>query len=431
MNNSGRVVITGLGAVCGGGLTVDAIWENVLAGRSAINAISSWDASRWPVRMAAEVTGVDNRTLVDDRKLHKIVTRSDLFGLYAAGTAIQNSGVLRLRDTFDEVAVAQFNDRCGVFAGSGGGNYRSNYDFFPLLTAAGGNLQKFGHELNENVTPMWLLKILPNNVVCHIGIRHNFKGTNACITNHCVGGALAVAEAWEALRAGEADRAVAVGHDTPIEPETVAHFHRLGLESTDILRPFDQERSGTVFGEGAAAVLLERLADADARQAEIFGELLGSGCASEAMGILDLRTDGDGLSRAIESALTSAGIAPSEVGMIVAHGNGTHSSDASEVEALRRVFGNVLPPVTGFKWAVGHLIAASGVLDLVLALNALKHWIVPGIPTLNALDPEFGNFPVSRLPQQPRSNIALVLCRGFGGMNVALLVRAKAASSKG
>jgi 3-oxoacyl-[acyl-carrier-protein] synthase I len=431
MNDSGRIVITGSGAVCGSGLTVDAIWEAVLAGRSAIKEISSWDATRWPARMAAEVTGVDNRTLVEDRKLHKIITRSDLFGLYAAGVAIQNSAVLRHRETLDDAAVAQFNDRCGVFAGSGGGNYRSNYDFFPLLTAAGGDIQKFGRELSENVTPMWLLKILPNNVVCHIGIRHNFKGTNACITNHCVGGALAVAEACEALRTGEADRAVAVGHETPIEPETVFHYHRLGLESPDALQPFDQKRSGTVFGEGAAAVMLEKIADAESRQAEIFGEFLGSGCTTEATGVLDLRQDGDGLSRAIEIALADAGVTPDAVGMVVAHGNGTRASDASEVQALRRVFGEAMPPVTGFKWAFGHLIAASGVLDLVLALNALKQLIVPGIPALNALDPEFGNFPVSRLPQHPRSDIALVLCRGFGGMNVALLVRAKAASCKG
>jgi 3-oxoacyl-[acyl-carrier-protein] synthase-1 len=333
--------------------------------------------------MAAEVTGVDNRTLVEDRKLHKIITRTDLFGLYAAGAAIQRSGVLRHRETLDEVAAAQFNDRTGVFAGSGGGNYRSNYDFFPLLTATGGDLQKFGRELGENVNPMWLLRILPNNVVCHIGIRHNFKGTNACITNQCIGGVLAVAEAAEALRAGEADRAVAVGHDTPLEPETVLHYHRLGLESPDTLRPFDQERRGMVFGEGAAAVMLETLAGAQARQAEILGEFLGSGCTTEATGIVDLRPDGDGLSRAIQIALADAGVSAESVGMIVAHGNGTRASDASEVQALRRVFGDAPPPVTGFKWAFGHLIAASGIIDLGLALKALDQRrvrFVPGFP---------------------------------------------------
>ena len=132
------------------------------------------------------------------------------------------------------------------------------------------------------------------------------------------------------------------------------------------------------------------------------------------------------MSRAIEIALADAGLSARAVGMIIAHGNGTRASDASEVQALRRVFGDALPPVTGLKWAFGHLIAASGILDLVVALLALNHRVVPGIPTLNSLDPEFPSFPASRTPQQPRSDIALILCRGFGGMNVALLVRAGA-----
>jgi 3-oxoacyl-[acyl-carrier-protein] synthase-1 len=429
MSTSQRLAITGCGAVCGAGLTTGTIWSAVLGGQSAIKETRAWDASRWPVRKSAELVGVDNRTLVEDRKLHKTILRTDLFGLYAAGAAIQDSGVLRYRETLAPDATPQFNDRSGIFAGSGGGNYKSNYDFFPLLTAAGGDLQRFGRELGDTVNPMWLLKILPNNVVCHVGIRHNFKGANACITNQCVGGVMAVAEAAAAIRAGEADRAVAVGHDTPFEPETLLHYHRLGLMAHDTVRPFDRNRSGTVFGEGAAAVMLESLTDARNRQAPILGEFLGSGCTTEATGVLDLRPDGDGLSRAIQIALADAGISPEAVGMIVAHGNGTAASDVSEARAIRRAFGNHMPPVTAFKWCFGHLIAASGVLDLVLALTALKEGIVPGIAALETLDPEIAPFPVSRSEQAPRSDIALILCRGFGAMNVALLVRAGRALS--
>ena len=117
--------------------------------------------------------------------------------------------------------------------------------------------------------------------------------------------------------------------------------------------------------------------------------------------------------------------------MIVAHGNGTRASDASEARAIRRVFGEAPPPVTGFKWVYGHLIAASGVIDLALALTALRQQIVPGIPTLNSLDPDLSPFPVSSAPQKPRSDIALVLCRGFAGMNVALVVRASTTMAGG
>jgi 3-oxoacyl-[acyl-carrier-protein] synthase I len=271
---------------------------------------------------------------------------------------------------------------------------------------------------------MWLLRQLPNNVVCHVGIRYGFRGTNACITNQCVGGAMAVAEAGAALQAGEADRAVAVGHDAPIEPETVLHYHNLGLLAADTLKPFDRARTGTVFGEGAGAVMLETAADAKNRGATILGQLLGWGSVSEATGILDVLEDGDGLARAIELALHAARVSPGEIGMVVAHGNGNRASDSSEARALRRVFAGSPPPVTSFKWALGHTIAASGALDLVMALKALQQEVVPGIASLSELDPAVEPLPVSAHPQRPGSDVALICCRGFGGMNVALIVRA-------
>jgi 3-oxoacyl-[acyl-carrier-protein] synthase-1 len=376
------------------------------------------------VRIAAGVNGVSNQQLVEDRKLHKSISRTDLFGIYAGGSAIKSSGLPAYRDTLDAAEATAFNDRTGIVVGSGGGAYSSNYEYFPLMTAADGDMRKFGAELGSSVNPMWLLKNLPNNVLCHVGIRHMFKGTNACITNQCAGGVLAVAEAAESLRTDEADRIVAVGHDTIIEPEAILGYHKLGLLSTDVLRPFDRDRTGTIFGEGAASVVLEKLEGARTRKAAIVGEFLGHGSVTEATGVVDLRPDGDGPARAIALALADAGLAPADVGMIVAHGNGTPASDASEAKGILRAFGGDPPPITAFKWAVGHLFAASGILDLVLALEALRHGIVPGVPTLNAVDPEFSSLPVSRDPQEPRGDVALVICRGFGGMNVALLVRA-------
>ena len=424
MRSSPRIVITGLGAVCGAGLTIDALWNAVQSGKSAIAPIIRWDASRWPVRQAAEVTGVNDTALLPDRKFHKFLSRTDLFGLYATGVALQQSGLIEHRGRMEPAAATLFNDRSGVFVGSGGGAYQNNYDFFPALTAAGGELQAFGREIESCVNPMWLLTRLPNNVLCYSGIRHGFKGANACITNQCVGGALAIAEAAAAIRGGEADRAVATGHDAPIEPEAIFHYHQLGLLAQDALHPFDSGRTGTVFGEGAASIVLEKEADARERHAHVRGEFLGSGCTTEASGIVEVRSDGDGLSRAIELALADAELAPGQVGVVVAHGNGTRMSDASEARAIRRVFGEDPPPVTGFKWAFGHTIAASGALDLVLALTALDRGVVPGIGTLDCLDPALAPLPVSRAPQTPRSDIALVLSRGFGGMNVALVVQA-------
>jgi len=422
MNTTTRIVFTGMGAVCAAGLTVDELWTRVVSGQSAIGPLRRWDASRWPVQVAAELTGVDNRTLVEDRKLHKSISRTDMLGIYAAGAAIKHSGLTAYRDAMKPEAVVHFNDRTGVFAGSGGGTYNSNYDFLPLLTEAKGELPAFGRELGNVVNPMWLLKNLPNNVLCHVGIRHGFKGVNACVTNQCVSGSQALAEAAWALREGEADRAVAVGHDTPIDAETILRYHRVGLLAPDTIRPFDAKRAGTVLGEGAAAVTIETLQEAQARGAQILGEYLGFGCVTEGSGILEIRPDGDGVARAIELALADARLQPADVGMIVAHGNGTQSSDASEALGIRRVFGTHPPPVTAFKWAFGHCIAASGMLDLVMALRALSERVVPAVATIETLDPACRPLPVFAHAQAPRSGIALVICRGFAGMNAALLV---------
>ena len=181
-NASEKIVITGSGIVCGAGANPDDIWSKLAAGETAIGPYSQWDGDNWPVKIASEVQE-NNRTLVPDRKLHKTISRTDMFGIYAAEKAIENSGVLAHRDELPEDSQGGFNDRTGLFVGSGGGNYSSNYDYLPLITEAKGELPAFGAELSNMVTPMWLLKNLPNNVLCHVGIRGQLKGTNACITN--------------------------------------------------------------------------------------------------------------------------------------------------------------------------------------------------------------------------------------------------------
>jgi 3-oxoacyl-[acyl-carrier-protein] synthase-1 len=291
------------------------------------------------------------------------------------------------------------------------------------MSEASGDLVKFGAELSATVNPMWLLRSLPNNVLCHVGIIYGLKGTNACITNHCVGGMLAVIEAMCGLRAGEADYAVAIGHDAPIEPQYLLYYQGVGLTARDALRPFDAARDGSLFGEGAGALVLESEAAARARGATLLGEVLGGGSAAEAEGLFAIRDDGAGVVAAIEAAMADAGIGPAEVGLVLAHGNGTRASDASEARALRAVFGKSMPPVTASKWSIGHLLSASGAIDSVLALQMLRRGKVPGIATLEMLDPEFPDLAVAKHTTPPRSDIALVISRGFGSTNAALLIR--------
>jgi 3-oxoacyl-[acyl-carrier-protein] synthase I len=421
-----RILITGTGAVCGSGMSPDAILDAALAGRSAIAPITQWDTTGWPVTVAAEVPDFNPRALVEDRKLHKLIRRTDMFGLYAASQAIDASAFIPVRDAMDPVAASEFSDRSGLYVGSGGGAYNTQYEYFPLMSETHGDLGGFGRELASVVNPMWLLRTLPNNVLCHVGIKYHLKGANACITNHSCGGTLAVIEAVEALRHGEADRAVAVGHDALIEPQMVLYYHQCGLLARDTIRPFDARRSGSVFGEGAGALAMETEAAANQRGATALGEVLGGGYAGEALGLLAISDDGEGLSRAIGHALADAAINPDDIGMIVAHGNGTPQSDASEAMAIRRIFGTGAdtPPVTAFKWAIGHLIAAAGIIETVLALAALRRGIVPGVATFADPDPDCAGIHVTAATQKPRADTALILCRGFAGTNAALIVRA-------
>lgn len=274
------------------------------------------------------------------------------------------------------------------------------------------------------VNPMWLLRSLPNNVLCHVSIRNQLKGPNGCITNHTTSGVLSVIESAWALREGDAQRVVAIGHDAPIEPQTLLYLDKVGLISKDLLRPYDERHNGCLLGEGAASLVLETESSAKERGAKILGEYLGGGDASEGEGIFDVREDGDGLSRAIECALSDAGLKPADVGMIVAHANGTQGSDCSEAAALLRVFGADMPPVTGFKWSIGHLFAASGAIDVALGLEACRRNVVPGIANLEQLAAGCSGLNVSRENRPARSDIVLVLCRGFAGTNAAVLLRA-------
>jgi 3-oxoacyl-[acyl-carrier-protein] synthase I len=414
------IVITGCGAICSAGETPQAIWGRVCAGRSAIGPIRRWNVAAAPTRVAGEIVDLNPHRLVPDRKLHKLLRRTDVLGLYAAARAIEMAG---WQPAGGPRRTAREDENTGVYVASDGAAYEDQYDFLPLLTVASGDLQRFGRELTATVNPMWLLRTLPNNVLCHVGIRYGFKGPNACVTNHSVSGAQALSEAVAALRGGEAERAVVVAHATPVEPQGVLYYAATGLlTSGEALRPFDTHRDGSVLGDGAAAVALERRGAAAARGAMVLGTFLGSGCASDAAGVLGIRADGDSVAYAVTQALADAGLRPRDIGFVVAHGNGTQQSDVSEARALQRVLGRPGPPVTAFKWAFGHTLAASALLDTVLALLACRDRTVPGVATLRTVDPDC-DLSVSPLPQVPSSNVALVLSRGFAGLTVALLLR--------
>ena len=418
------VVVTGYGCLTASGADLASTWEAVLAGESGIREAATWDSSGWPYRLAAEIKDYKPRELVSDRKLLKFITRQDVIGLNAMNQAVTHSGIIEYRDELAD--PTDFNDRTGVFVGSPATKYRCQHDFLSPLANAAGDPREFGVRAMEEVHPMWLLRTLPNNVLAYVGIRYGFKGANANVTAHGVSGLQAIAEACRYLKDGAIDRAIVVGYDSASELEALPYYASVGLLSSRGLKPFDRSRDGTVLGEGAGALVLESGDAAQRRGAKIYGGVLGSSVVTEAEGVLSVREDGDGVSRALRLALKDSGKHPDEIGMISAHANGSRVSDAGEARAFAEVFGASSIPVTGFKWSLGHTVAASGAIESILALLCLADERVPGIANLEELSPECRGVSVSATEQKPRSPVGLVVSRAFAGLNSCIVLSSNA-----
>lgn len=416
------VVITGFGCLTAVGADADVTWEAILAGRTGIRHAADLGDFDFPYRLAGEIKDYNPRELIADRKLLKVITRQDVFGLNAVTQAIDHSKIIEHRTSLAD--SVSFDDRTGVFVGSPATKYSHQHDFLAALVGTTGDVASFGARAMEVVHPMWLLRSLPNNVLAYAGIRYGFKGANENITAHGISGAQAIAEACRYLRDGVIDRAVVVGYDSASELEALAYYGSVGLLSSEGLRPFDQRRDGTVLGEGAGALILETRRAAESRGATVYGEVLGSSVTSEAVGVLAVREDGEGVSRAIRLALDDAGTAVGEVGMISAHANGTRVSDAGEARAFREVFGDATVPVTAFKWSTGHTVAASGVIESILTLLCLTEARVPGIATLERLSTDCHGINVSAEEQKPASALGVVVTRGFAGLNSCIVLSA-------
>lgn len=419
-----RLVITGSAAICGAGHTPTEIVDSLLTGKPAMGAIESWDTTDWPCTVASSVQQYNGGKLIGDRKLLKLVRRSDVFGIYAGDQAIAQAGLSEYRQSLEEDKALVYADATGCYVGSGGGAFEVNYDYFPLMAETGDDMRAFGQELSSMVNPMWLLRSLPNNVLCHISIRHQLKGVNGCITNHTTSGMLSLIESAWALREGEADRVVAIAHDAPIEPQTLLYLNRVGLLANEEATPFDRRHSGCLLGEGAGAMVLETETSARERGAVILGEYLGGADCTEGESLFDVREDGDGVRRSILGAVQDAGIALSDIGLIVSHGNGTPGSDRSEAVALKAVFGESMPAVTSVKWSAGHLFGAAGMLDLAVGLECARRQVVPGIGNFEQAAPGCEAINVSSASRAAASPVVLVISRGFGGTNSAVLLRA-------
>lgn len=421
--SASRVFVTGYGAIASTGVNANEIWTSLLAGSQGIDDIKSWDVSSWPNRLGGEVKDFQAAKMLPDRKLLKVISRQDALGIYAAVQAVEHSEMLLSRNDENQ---DEFNDRTGVYVGSPGNKYYQQYDFLPLLAKSEANMKQFASQLFEEVHPMWLLRILPNNVLAYTGMTYGFKGPNHNITNHAVGGMQAIIEAYQAIRTGQADRVVVVAYDIGTEPQALYYYDKLGLIGSQGLKPFDKEHDGTILADGAAALVLESEASVNARAATCYAEIL-SGCSrTEGAGLFSIDNDGKSLQLLLEDVLYAAKINPQEIDAVIAHGNGNIKSDQTEAQAIIETFGQHQPPVTAFKWSMGHTICASGVIDTLLGTYLLKERCVPGIANFNVIANGCEGLNISAglvkiMNEKPK---ALIINRGFASINTALVISA-------
>ena len=423
MSDTNRVFITGRSALTSCGATANDTWAAVLAGESGIAELAQWDLSSWTHRLGGELKDFQPAKMLPDRKLMKVISRQDVMGINAAAQAVEQSQLQNYRDTLD--SVDDFNDATGVYVGSPGNKYYQQYDFLPLLAKTGGDMQLFADQLFSEVHPMWLLRILPNNVLAYTGITYGFKGPNQNVTNHAVSGTQALIEAYHAIKTGQIERAVVVAYDVGTEPQALFYYDKLGVLSARHLKPFDSEHDGTLLAEGAAALVLESEASVRARSATCYGEITGGLSASETAGLFSIETEGEHLALLLNRLLEQQQLSPTDIGLVVAHGNGNQKSDISEAHAIRNVFGEYQVPVTAFKWAMGHTICASGVLDAVLTTYAMGAKCIPGIANLDNVAVACQGLNISRDKRQlidSKSN-AVLISRGYASMNACLVIK--------
>jgi 3-oxoacyl-[acyl-carrier-protein] synthase II len=401
-----RVVVTGIGAVTALGLDAARTWSNLAAGRSGVAEISRFDASSYPVRIAAEVDGFDPESIFGKRRARHLDRVSQL-ALVAAGAAMAQSGL-------DPQAGSE---RIGTVWGTGIGGIGSLEEGMATLRERG----------PEWVSPYTLPMMIPNMVAGHVAMEWGLKGYSTATTTACAASAQAIGECLDLIRAGRLDAAVCGGTEAPITEVGVAGFAAMKALSTrndepeSASRPFDATRDGFVMGEAAACLILEERERAVARGATILAELEGYGATSDAFHMTQPHPEGEGAVRAMLAALADAHRRPTEVGYINAHGTSTPPNDRIETVALKAVFGERVPPVSSTKSMTGHTLGAAGALEAVICVQALNEKLLPPTANYQHPDPECDLDYVPNEARPAEVEVVLTNSFGFGGHNASLV----------
>jgi len=405
-----RVVVTGIGLVSPLGVGTEVTWEGLLSGRSGIGPITKFDASEYASRIAGEVRAFDAALFVAKKDLKKM----DLFIQYALAAtqfALDDSGLK---------ITPEHADRVGVYIGSGIGGLPS--------------IERQHKELLESgprrVSPFFIVGLIVNLAAGQVSIRHGARGPNMANSTACATGTHAVGDSFRLIARGDADVMICGGTEGVITPLAVGGFCAMKALSTRnddperASRPFDALRDGFVMGEGAGILILEELEQARARGAKIYAEMAGYGVSADAYHVAAPSADGDGPYRVMANAVRDAGIRPSDLSYINAHGTSTPDGDRIETLAIRRLLGEDARKVavSSTKSMTGHLLGAAGGLESGITALAVRHDVVPPTINLTQPDPECDLDYVPGEARRMKVSYAMNNSFGFGGTNAALVM---------
>ncbi|HUF64424.1 MAG TPA: beta-ketoacyl-ACP synthase II [Gemmatimonadaceae bacterium] len=408
-----RVVVTGLGALTPVGNDVATTWQALLEGKSGTAPITKFDASSFPVRFAAELKGFDPSQYMD----RKEIKRADQYTHYAVAAAKQAMTDAK----FGNGDSSYDPDRTGVVIGSGTGGLKVFEEQHDVYRERG----------PSKISPFFIPMFITDIAAGIVSMQFNAKGPNYATVSACATSAHAIGDAFRIIQYGDADVMICGGSEAAVTPMAIAGFANMKAlsERNDspetASRPFDATRDGFVMGEGAAIVILEELEHAKARGATIYAEVAGYGATGDAYHLTAPAPDGEGAQRAMRRALGDAGLQPSDVQYINAHGTSTPANDLNETRAIKAVFGDAAADinVSSTKGATGHMLGAAGAVEFVFSSLVVQGGKIP--PTINyeTPDPELDLNYTPNAPVERDVTAALSNSFGFGGHNVALAVK--------
>ncbi|HIP96433.1 MAG TPA: beta-ketoacyl-[acyl-carrier-protein] synthase II [Anaerolineae bacterium] len=405
-----RVVITGLGAITPLGLTIRDTWEGLINGKSGVATITQFDASEFPVRIAAEVKGFDPKNYINFKEARRMARCSQL-AIAAAQEVVADAQLPR--PFADE-------ERVGVLIGCTIGGFEKAVE----------SIDAFRQKGLARVSPFGLTATLPNMPSHHVSQTFQTKGYINTVTTACATGTQSVGEAAEVIRRGAADVLICGGVEAMIHFANFAGFIAMRAlsarndEPERASRPFDKDRDGFIIGEGCGLMILESLPHAQKRGAHIYAEVLGYSASSDAFHVAAPDPEGTGAVRAMRWALEDAGISPAEVDYINAHGTSTPLNDIIETRAIKKVFGDYAyrVPISSTKSMIGHGLAAAGAIEAIVCALTIEQGIIHPTINLESPDPECDLDYVPNQARQAEVNIALSNSFGLGGQNACLVL---------